>query len=172
MSIGLYGISQEFKALYDLAEEIEVDENGEVIDNSKMILELFEELSNDKLEVKLENVMYIIKEIQNNQKALKDEAKRLNEKAKVFENRENTLKEMIKNVMTISGQAKIKTDKFNFSMKTIEDYNYDDVNMFGLDDEFKRVKEELDKTKIKNFVKAGGVVEGLRITEKTSLAVR
>ena len=59
-----------------------------------------------------------------------------------------------------------------FSVRTIEDYNYDDINMFGLDSEFIKVKEELDKTKIKSFVKAGGVVEGLRVSEKTSLTVR
>lgn len=172
MGIGLFGIGQEFQAIYNLAEEIEVDENGEIIDNSQVLLELFEELSNEKLDSKLENVMYIIKELQANQKTLKDEAKRLSDKAKVYENRENVLKEMIKNVMVISGQSSIKSSKFNFSVKTIEDYNYDDVNMFILDSEFKRVKEELDKTKIKSFVKAGGSIEGLRIGEKTSLTIR
>lgn len=168
----LFNIGQEFKALYNLADEIEVDENGEVIDNSDLLLELFNELSNDKLDTKLENVMYIIKELEVSQKALKDEAKRLTEKAKVFENRSTRLKDMIKDVMSASGQSKIKTDKFSFSVKTIEEYNYDDVNMFGLQDEFKRFKEELDKTKMKEFVKAGGTIEGLKISEKTSLTIR
>lgn len=168
----LFNIGQEFKALYNLADEIEVDENGEIIDNSDLLLELFNELSNDKLESKLENVMYIIKELEVSQKALKDEAKRLTDKAKVFENRANRLKEMIKDVMIVSGQSKIKTDKFNFSIKTIEDYNYDDVNMFALDSEFIRRKEEIDKTKLKAFIKAGGVIDGVRISEKVSLSVR
>ena len=168
----LFNIGQEFKALYNLADEIEVDENGEIIDNSDLLLELFNELSNDKLESKLENVMYIIKEIEVSQKALKDESKRLTDKAKVFENRANRLKEMIKDVMIASGQSKIKTDKFNFSIKTIEDYNYDDVNMFALDSEFIRRKEEIDKTKLKAFIKAGGVIDGVRISEKVSLSVR
>lgn len=168
----LFTIGAEFKALYSLADEIEVDENGEIIDNSELLLELFNELSNDKLETKLENVMYIIKDLEVSEKALKDEAKRLNEKAKVFENRSNRLKEMIKDVMSVSGQAKIKTDKFNFSVKTIDYYDYEEVNLFGLSDEFKRFKEEIDKTKIKEFVKAGGVIDGLRVGEKTSLTVR
>lgn len=168
----LFNIGQEFKALYNLADEIEVDENGEIIDNSDLLLELFNELSNDKLESKLENVMYIIKELEVSQKALKDEAKRLTDKAKVFENRANRLKEMIKNVMIVSGQSKIKTDKFNFSIKTLEEYNYDDVNMFALDSEFIRRKEEIDKTKLKAFIKAGGVIDGVRISEKVSLTVR
>lgn len=169
----LYNIAEEFTALYELAEQVEYnEETGEMIDNSETLKELFNELSEDKLEVKLENVMYIIKELEVSKNALKDEAKRLTEKAKVLDNRASRLKDMIKDVMDISGQAKIKTDKFNFSVRTIEDYNYDDINMFGLDSEFIKVKEELDKTKIKSFVKAGGVVEGLRVSEKTSLTVR
>ena len=55
------------------------------------------------LETKLENVMYIIKDLEVSEKALKDEAKRLNEKAKVFENRSNRLKEMIKDVLNKRG---------------------------------------------------------------------
>ena len=169
----LYNIAEEFTALYELAEQVEYnEETGEMIDNSETLKELFNELSEDKLEVKLENVMYIIKELEVSKNALKAEAKRLTDKAKVLDNRASRLKDMIKDVMNVSGQQKIKTDKFNFSVRTIEDYNYDDINMFGLDSEFIKVKEELDKTKIKSFVKAGGVVEGLRVSEKTSLTVR
>ena len=169
----LFNIGQEFHALYELADTVEYNqETGEIIDNSETLKELFDELSDEKLEVKLENVMYIIKEMEVSQKALKDEAKRLTEKAKVFENRAERLRDMIKNVMVISGQAKIKTDKFSFSTKTLEEYNYDDINMFGLDDEFKKIKEELDKVKIKSFIKAGGSIEGLKISDKISLTVR
>jgi len=169
----LFSIEKEFKALYELADEVEYDlETGEVIDNSETLSELFNELSDDKLDSKLENVMYIIKDLEVSQKALKDEAKRLTEKAKVYENRATRLKDMIKNVMEVSGQSKIKTDKFNFSIKTIEDYNYEEINMFGLDREFIKIKEELDKVKIKSFVKAGGTIDGLRVGEKTSLTVR
>jgi hypothetical protein len=119
----------------------------------------------------------LIQELQNffriiSQTALKDEAKRLNEKAKVFENRALRLKEMIKNVMIVSNQDKIKTDKFSFSVRTVEKWDYENINLFGLSDEFIRTKQEIDKTKIKEFVKAGGTIDGLRISEDTSLTVR
>lgn len=169
----LFNIGEEFTALYELADTVEYDnETGELIDNSEILKELFEELSNDKLDVKLENVMYIIKDLGVSEKALKEEAKRLTLKAKAFENRASKLKDMIKDVMDTLGQTKVKTDKFNFSVRTIDDYNYDEINLFGLDSEFIKIKEELDKTKIKSFAKAGGTIEGLRVTEKTSLTVR
>ena len=61
----LYNIAEEFTALYELAEQVEYnEETGEMIDNSETLKELFNELSEDKLEVKLENVMYIIKELE------------------------------------------------------------------------------------------------------------
>lgn len=171
--MNLFKIEQEYKALQELTEDIEFNpETGEIIDNSELIKQLFDELSNDKLEVKLENIMYIIKELEVSQGALKDEAKRLNEKAKVLENRSNKLREMIKNVMVISNQDKIKTDKFNFSVKRVEKWDYENINLFGLSDEFIRTKQEIDKTKIKEFVKAGGTIDGLRISEDTSLTVR
>ena len=171
--MNLFKIEQEYKALKELTEDIEFNpETGEVIDNSELIKQLFDELSNDKLEVKLENIMYIIKELEVSQTALKDEAKRLSEKAKVLENRSNKLREMIKNVMVISNQDKIKTDKFNFSIKRVEKWDYENINLFGLSDEFIKTKEEIDKTKIKEFVKAGGTIDGLRISEDTSLTVR
>lgn len=171
--MNLFNISQEFKALQELSEQIEFnEETGEIIDNSDLLQELFNELSNDKLEVKLENIMYIIKEMQVGQKALKDEAKRLNDKAMTLSNNEEKLKEMIKNTIISSGQTKIKTDKFSFSIKTIEEFNYDDVSLFGLDSEFIRVKEELNKENIKKYIKAGGNIDGVRISEKTSLTVK
>lgn len=171
--ISLFQIEQEYCALHQLSQEIDFDsESGEIIDNSELIKQLFDELSNDKLEVKLENIMYIIKELEVSQTALKDEAKRLNEKAKVLENRSNKLREMIKNVIVISNQDKIKTDKFNFSVKRVEKWDYENINLFGLSDEFIRTKQEIDKTKIKEFVKAGGTIDGLRISEDTSLTVR
>lgn len=44
--------------------------------------------------------------------------------------------------------------------------------MFGLDREFVRVKEELDKNKIKEFIKAGGTIEGVFEVESSSLSIR
>lgn len=167
----LFDFASQFKALYELCEDIEVNENGEVIDNSDILSSLFNDLEMD-LSDKLENTAYLIKELETTEKALKDEAKRLNEKSKVLENRQTKIKELIKTTLESSGQTKIKTDKFNFSVTVRKSLNYDNVNMFGLDREFIRVKEELDKNKIKDYVKAGGSIEGVFEVETSSLTIR
>lgn len=168
----LFDFASQFKGLYELCEEIEVnEETGKIIDNTDLLSQLFNDLEMD-LSEKLVNTAYLIKELETSEKALKDEAKRLNEKAKVLENRQTRIKELIKTTLESSGQTKIKTDKFNFSVITRKSLNYDNVNMFGLDREFIRVKEELDKNKIKDYVKAGGYIDGVFEVETNSLIIR
>lgn len=168
----LFDFASQFKGLYELCEEIEVnEETGEIIDNTDLLSQLFNDLEMD-LSEKLVNTAYLIKELETSEKALKDEAKRLNEKAKVLENRQTRIKELIKTTLESSGKTKIKTDKFNFSVTTRKSLNYDNVNMFGLDREFIRVKEELDKNKIKDYVKAGGSIDGVFEVETSSLTIR
>ena len=167
----LFDFAIEFKVLYELCEDIEVDENGEIIDNSETISSLFNDLEMD-LSDKLENTAYLIKELETSEKALKDEVKRLNEKAKVLENRQARIKELIKTTLESSGQTKIKTDKFSFSISNRKSFNYDGVNMFALDSQFVRVKEELDKNKMKEFIKAGGIIDGVFEVETSSLSIR
>ncbi len=167
----LFDFATEFKGLYELCEDIEVDENGEIIDNSETLSSLFNDLEMD-LSDKLENTAYLIKELETIEKALKDEAKRLTEKAKVLENRQTRIKELIKTTLESSGQTKIKTDKFSFSISSRKSFNYDGVNMFALDSQFVRVKEELDKNKMKEFIKAGGSIEGVFEVETSSLSIR
>jgi len=166
----IYDIGTQFQELYNLVDEVETNEDGTILDNSETLAELFNDLEVE-LSEKLDNTSYIIKELAVSEQALKDEAKRLTSKAKALSNRQAYLKELIKNSIIASGQASIKS-KFSFSVKTIKSLNYDDVNMFGLDDEFIRTKQELDKTKLKEYIKAGGVVEGVKEVENTSLTIR
>jgi len=167
----LFEIGTEYKSLYELLEEIETDENGVIIDNSEAVAELYQELQTS-LEDKLDASSYLCKELKSNSETLKAEAKRLTEKAKAFENREKRIKLLMKEAIIQSGEMKHKTEKFSFNVRTSDVYNYEDVNMFSVDPTFVKVKEELDKTKIKSFIKAGGTVEGVRISEDTILSVR
>lgn len=167
----LFDIGLEFEGLYSLLEEIETDENGVVIDNSEAVTALYQELQTS-LEDKLDASSYICKELKSNAETLKAEAKRLTEKAKTFENREKRIKVLMKDAIIQSGEMKLKTDKFSFSVRTSEVYNYDDVNLFGLNDEFIKTKQEIDKTLIKKYVKAGGTIEGVKVSEDTIMTVR
>jgi len=166
----IYDIGTQFQELYNLVDEVETNEDGTILDNSETLAELFNDLEVE-LSEKLDNTNYIIKELAVSEQALKDEAKRLTAKAKALSNRQTYLKELIKNAIISSGQASIKS-KFSFSVSTRKSLNYDDVNMFGLDDEFIRTKQEIDKNKMKDYIKAGGNIEGVKEVENTSLTIR
>ena len=167
----LYEIGQEYEALYSLCENIEIDETGEVVDNSKELEELYQGLG-VALANKLENSAYICKDLNSSAKALKEEAKRLQAKAKSFENNENKIRELMKLAILESGQLSHKTDKFSFSVGNKESYKYDNVDEFILEDNFFRIKRELDKKKITEFVQAGGVIKGLEVENINILKVR
>lgn len=167
----LFNIGEEYKGLYALLDEVETDENGVIVDNSETVAELYQELQTS-LEDKLDASSYICKELKANADTLKAEAKRLTEKARAFENREKKLKLLMKEAIIQSGEMKHKTDKFSFSVRTSETYNYDNVNTFTISDEFLKVKTEIDKTLIKKCIKSGGKVEGVIIGEDTIMTVR
>lgn len=166
----LFNISEEFNTLYELANEIQYDEDGNIIDSSDILSDIFNELENDLVD-KLDATNYIIKELKANEQALKDEAKRLTDKAKALANKQERLKQIMKSAIEVSGNAKLK-GKFSYSITQRESYNYDDVSLFGLDEEFIRTKQELDKNKIKDFVKAGGTIDGLKVEAATQLNIR
>lgn len=166
----LFNIGEQFKGIYELANEVEYNEDGKVIDNSETLTELFNDLECEMID-KLDATNYIIKELKADEDTLKEEAKRLNEKAKALANKQLRLKELIKITLETSGTTKLK-GKFSYSVSERESYNYDDIVMFGLDSEFIKVKEELDKTKVKEFVKAGGSIDGFKIENKSVLSIR
>lgn len=167
----LFEIAQEFEGLYSLLEEVETDEDGAVVDNSETIASLYSDIKGELTE-KLDNSVYICKELIANAKTLKEEAKRLTEKAKAFENNEKKIKQLMKEVIIQSGEMKLKTNKFSINVRTSEVYNYDDVNLFGVSDEFIKTVQSLDKTLVKKFIKAGGTIDGVRVTEDTIISVR
>ena len=85
----LFNYSLEFQVLKDLMEnDVEVnEETGEFIDNSKVIADLFSEISL-KFDIKLNDSQRWIIEQEAAADALKAEAKRLSAKATAFQNKQ------------------------------------------------------------------------------------
>lgn len=81
----------------------------------QMILDTAEAIEGE-IEDKADCYAKIIKELESKQNARKEEAKRLNESAKVFENRVKALKENLYNSMKTTGKTKFATDLFSFNI--------------------------------------------------------
>ena len=168
--ISLYEISKEYKDLFEITQHESFDaETGELIDESEATKSLFDGLE-DTLGNKLDNTQYISKELLSDSTALKDEAKRLNAKAKALDNKALYLKELMFGALNASENKKLKTQKFSFSISRSESVSIKDES--ELPREYVRIKKEADKAKIKKDLKDGVAIDGCSIQEKFNIGVR
>jgi hypothetical protein len=170
----LFEIATEFRELRDLVEnDLEFDEEtGEVIDNQEVLVALFGELQLS-LSDKLDNAAYVIDELLNGAAGLKAEAKRLNERARHYENNAEKLKALMAFALTESGEPKLKTDKHTFSFRKSEQVEIDElVTPDDFDRRYIRIKREFDKTKIKKALKDGEEIEGAALVEKQNFQIK
>ena len=168
--LSLFDIGTEFRVLHELSNSEEFDsETGELLDNSKHLTELFNEIE-ATLGNKLDATMYIIKQLESEQQLLKDEAKRLTDRAKTRANKVEFLKSLMFSALNATNETKLKTTKFNYTIKRSESISVSDVDL--LPREYVRLKREADKKAVKDALKSGATIEGCSIDEKFSLGVR
>lgn len=167
----LFNYSLEFQVLKDLMEnDVEVnEETGEFIDNSKIIADLFGEISM-KFDDKLNDSQRWVIEQEAKAEALKAEAKRLLARATALQNKADTVTNLMKNAILSSGNTKYKTDLFNFSIRKSESVQV--LSDDELPREYVRIVRNADKVKIKEALKQGVLIEGCSIVEKQSLTVK
>ncbi len=105
--LSLYQLTNNYEAVLNMLYDEEVDE--------QMILDTLEAIDGE-IEDKADNYAKIIKELEAKLNARKEEAKRLTESAKVFENRIKALKSNLFNAMKATGKTKFATDLFSFNI--------------------------------------------------------
>lgn len=103
----LYQLTNNYETVLNMLYDEDADE--------QMILDTLEAIEGE-IEDKADNYAKIIKELEAKQNARKEEAKRLTESAKVFENREKALKNNLFNSMKATGKTKFATDLFSFNI--------------------------------------------------------
>lgn len=170
--ISLFEIGKEFQRLYDMANDMEVnEETGEIIDNSDTLKELLEQIQGD-LTDKLDSCNYIRKELDANADTLANEIKRLQAKKQALENRSKRLKELMQETMIVTGETKLK-GKFTFSIGTRKALQLDEnLTPEFFDQNYVRTKKEFDKKKITDDLKNGVEIKGAKMTEKVNFSIR
>lgn len=103
----LYQLTNDYETVLNMLYDEDVDE--------QMILDTLESIEGE-IEDKADGYAKIIKELEAKKNARKEEAKRLTESAKVFENRANTLKQNLFNAMKQTGKTKFATNLFTFNI--------------------------------------------------------
>lgn len=103
----LYQLTNNYETVLNMLYDEDTDE--------QMILDTLEAIEGE-IEDKADNYAKIIKELEAKQNARKEEAKRLTESVKVFENRVKVLKSNLFNSMKKTGKTKFTTDLFSFNI--------------------------------------------------------
>ena len=124
------------------------------------------------LEDKLESYAMVIRNVESDVDGLKGEEKRLADRRKTMENGIKRMKETMHNVMSSTGEKKIKGEKFTFtiqknppSLKVLDESLIPEIF-------FSQPEPVLDKKSLLNSIKDGHEYEGAQISQGESLRIR
>ncbi|MBI5021742.1 MAG: siphovirus Gp157 family protein [Ignavibacteriales bacterium] len=170
MTETLYEITKDLIILNNL-DEVDSTNGQEGNDKLEQLQQALDNL-NMKFIDKVCNIVKFVKNLEAHRDALAAEAKRLAERKRSFDSRIDWLKKYVKNAMEVTQSNKIKYAFFTIyvapSQPSVEVRNIDEV-----EEEFLKVKKEVDKTKIMEQVKSTGVIpSGVEIVQGTHLVIR
>ena len=126
----------------------------------------------DAIENKAENIAKLIRNLESDVSAYKEEEDRLKTKRQVTENKVKWLKTYLEDNMKLTGKTKFKSGMFNFSIqKNPASVNITDERI--IPDEFLiQQPPKVDKTSLKEALKSGIEVPGAELKQTEGLRIR
>ena len=156
------------KALEEAIEKAFDPETGELIDETAMEDIAALQLARDQ---KVEGIALWVKNLTAEAEALKREKDSFAAREKVAKNKAERLKGYL--LWALNGE-KFKTDKVAISYRTSESVvASEDLDVSKLDERYLRhPAPELDKTAVKEALKAGETIEGLHLEKRQSIQIK
>jgi len=160
----LYELETEYRYLYDLLSQGEIDEQtfNDSIEGAML---------NERIEEKAEGYAQIIRSLEADKDAVKAEAKRLSDRATAYENNAKRLRERLQEAMVSTKRTNFKTLLFSFAIQN----NPKSVSIADdavIPKDYLRITESPDRTAIKAALEKGITVPGCVLTQSTSLRIR
>lgn len=158
----LYELAQNYLNLQELLENPEVPK--------ELILESLGEVDGE-IEEKAENIAKLIKTVDLEIKAIKEEETRLSNNRKAMENKSKALKDYLEGAMISTGKTKFKGNLFSFNIqKNAPSVDVIDENL--IPKEFIELEPKVKKKEILAALKNGEVIEGVKLKQTESLRIR
>ena len=162
------------KKLYELLEngfnEECIDlETGEI--DQEKVNKLLDEL-NEGIDEKIENIGCYIKDLEADIDAFKKEEESLAERRKAKERKLDSLKVFLTDAMIRNNKTKFETAKVRLGFRKSESIEVDEN--VKLDDKYyiTKVTQSVDKKFLKEELKSGVVIDGVKLIEKQNLQVK
>lgn len=126
----------------------------------------------DVIENKAENIAKLIRNLESDVSAYKEEEDRLKTKRQATENKVKWLKTYLEDNMKLTGKTKFKSGMFNFSIqKNPVSVNITDENILP-EDYLIPQPPKVDKTSLKEALKNGIEVPGAELKQTEGLRIR
>lgn len=161
----LYELTENYKnlmAYIDEAETLDAEEEQAIIDTLDSL--------QDALEVKGDNICRFIKNLSADIEARKKEIDRLQKINKVDANKIDSLKKYLEMQMNIADIKKLDTELFKIGIRKSTSLEVMDIESLPI--EYVKITKEARKTDIKNAIKDGLNIEGVKMVDKYSLQIR
>lgn len=169
----LYELTADFAELFDEFENLEDEDSQQAWFDTLDGIE-------QEFEVKAESIAVYIKELNAESEALKQEEDRLKARRKANDSRINSLETYLKNCMNQIGRTKINAIKASISIRNnAESAQFDNEKDFikmcmknGLDDYLRFKEPEINRTAVKEALKAGTKLPGALLGRTQSLIIK
>lgn len=160
MGSTLYELTAEYQALLNFMEDPDVDQQA--------LEDTLESLTGE-IEDKADGYGRVITQVEADRDALSNEITRLMAKRQALDKKLNQMKEHLKQAMILMDKRKIDTGLFRFSVrKNPEKVVLDQTDVYKLPEQYLKYKEpDVDKTAIKEDLKAGKDLSGIAHLEQT-----
>ena len=161
----IYEISTNLMQIMDMMDDPELD--------PQTLGDTFEAIEGE-FEEKADAYARIMKNLEGDVAALKNEIQRLSDKKATIENNIKRMKQALQIAMEMTGKVKFKTDLFSFGIQKNTSSVVIDTDINNLDPKFLKFREpEVNKTAIKEAIQNGEDLTGYAHLEQSqSLRIR
>lgn len=163
MSMRLYDLSTNINAIWEMVESEEVD--LEVLESTLLSLE-------EAFETKAEGIAAMMKNLDAEAEAIKQEEQRLSARRRVVESKQKWLKSYLENEMERTGITKVKTPRFTLSLQ-LNPPAVEILDPSAIPAEYMLYPEpQPNKKAILEAFKNKELVSGVRLVQKRGIRVR
>lgn len=145
-----------------------------MLEEADEITEELEEMANNlniAIEEKSDNYVKMIKNLDANVEAYKNQEKIFNKKRKTAENKISWLKKNLQASMEQTGRKKVKTELFTISIQK-NTPALDITSEDNIGDEYYKIERTLNKKDLLKDIKEGLIIDGVGIKQTESLRIR
>lgn len=153
--------------LYEIVDAYQNLSDLELTEDIKKALDVIK----DEFDVKAENIVKVLKNMEADEKALRDEEIRLAEKRRAISTKKENLKEYLFSSMRAIGKPKMKVGIFNINIqKNPQSIKIIDENI--IPEKYKIASYRIDKKQLKEDIEEGLKIEGAELVQTEGIRIR